>query len=132
MSESVFNHEKLEVYQISIQFIEWLNPYWNNLKSNPALMDQLNRASISIPLNIAEGNGKSYPKERKKFIEISRSSALESASCLNVANVKNLISQEISNEGKTFLLSIVKMVSKLISVAQNQISEPQSDYETTS
>jgi len=132
MKKVVFNHEKLEGYQISIQFIEWLNPVWKLINNNHELMDQINRASISIALNIAEGNAKSYPKERKRFFEISRASALECAACLDIATVKTLITDEKANEGKDFLLSIVNIVSKLIQSSVNQISEPQEDYYSNS
>jgi four helix bundle protein len=85
-----FNHEKLEVYQFSLKFIEWLNPLWKRIWKNKNIADQLDRASISIPLNTAEGNGKTYPKDRKRYFEIARASALESASCLDVIVIKKL------------------------------------------
>jgi four helix bundle protein len=53
-----FDHEKLEVYQTSLVFIAWLEPILQNLPKSLAVTDQLDRASTSIPLNIAEGNGK--------------------------------------------------------------------------
>lgn len=126
--EIYFNHEKLEVYQFSLQFMEWLNPLWNQIRKNRNIAEQLDRASISVPLNIAEGNGKSYPKERKRFFEIARASALECASCLDVIIVKNLLNKDSVIEGKEILLSIVKMITKLSQSAINQISEEESEY----
>lgn len=123
-----FNHEKLEVYQFSLQFIEWLNPLWKQIYKNRNIADQLDRASISVPLNIAEGNGKTYPKERKRFFEIARSSALECASCLDVIYVKNIFNKENVIEGKEILLSIVKMITKLSQSAMNQVREEKTVY----
>lgn len=40
-----FNYEKLEVYQFSLQFIEWLNPLWRSIWKNRNIADQLERAS---------------------------------------------------------------------------------------
>ena len=121
-----FNHEKLEVYQFSLQFIEWLNSFWKPIRKNKNVADQLDRASISVPLNIAEGNGKSYPKDRKRYFEMA--SALECASCLDVIVVKNLLNENEIVDGKELLLSIVKMLTKLSQSAMNQISEEISDY----
>ncbi|MHC4917139.1 MAG: four helix bundle protein [Planctomycetota bacterium] len=40
----------------------------------------MRRASQSIPLNIAEGNGKRSKTDRNRYLDTSRGSALESAS----------------------------------------------------
>ncbi len=84
-----FNYEKLEIYQFLLQLIEWLNPLWWSIWKNRNIADQLERASISVALNIAEGNGKTYPKDRKRYFEIARASTLESASCLDVIVIRN-------------------------------------------
>ncbi|HDY75831.1 MAG TPA: four helix bundle protein [Candidatus Marinimicrobia bacterium] len=67
---------------------------------NINIADQLDRASISIPLNTAEGNGKTYPKDRKRYFEIARASVLESASCLDVIVIKKLLNEDEVIEGK--------------------------------
>lgn len=103
-----FNHEKLEVYQYLLQFIKWLNPLWKQIYKNRNIADQLDRASISVLLNIAEGNGKSYPKERKRFFKISKASALECAFCLDVIRVKNIIKKENVIEGIFFYCLLLK------------------------
>ncbi len=123
-----FNHEKLEVYQFSLQFIEWLNPLWNRIWKNKNIADQLDRASISIPLNTAEGNGKTYPKDRKRYFEIARASALESASCLDVIVIKKLLNENEVIEGKELLLSIVKMLTKLSQKEINKVSDENVEY----
>ena len=42
-----------------------------------ALCDQIRRAAVSVPSNIAEGSSRTYPKEQKHFIEIAYSSLVE-------------------------------------------------------
>ena len=56
-----FGHEKLDVYRLSIVYVAWVYEKANSLKGvhRPA-RDQWLRASQSIPLNIAEGNGKQH------------------------------------------------------------------------
>jgi hypothetical protein len=53
-----FDHEKLEVYRESLAFIAWLEPLMQKLPKAISVRDQLDRASTSIVLNVAEGNGK--------------------------------------------------------------------------
>ena len=75
--QRLFDHEKLEVYQACLSFIAWLEP-GGSLPKSLAVADQLGRASTSIPLNIAEGNGKFTEADRCRFFDIARGSALES------------------------------------------------------
>jgi four helix bundle protein len=77
-------------------------------------MDPLDRASTSIPLNIAEGNGKRSRKDRCRFLDISRASALESASSLDVMVARRVCLPDQASNGKELLVRIVGMLTKLI------------------
>jgi four helix bundle protein len=79
-----FDHEKLKAYQQSIQFIAWATPLIDQLEKSIAVRDQLDRASISIPRNIAEGNAKFSMKERCRYLDTAYGSALECAAALDV------------------------------------------------
>jgi hypothetical protein len=63
-----FDHEKLEVYREAIAFNGWLSALLEGAGRIGDVKDQLDRASTSIPLNIAEGNGKYAPKDRCRFL----------------------------------------------------------------
>ena len=53
-----FDHEKLDVYQAAVEFVVLANDVVENLpRGRGYLADQLQRASTSIPLNVAEGAG---------------------------------------------------------------------------
>src|SRR6266513_2466524 len=69
-----FDHERLDVYQESILFCGWVGDLLNEITGKAAAKDQLNRASTSLPLNIAEGNGKFSNADRSRFLEIARGS----------------------------------------------------------
>jgi four helix bundle protein len=112
--DSQFDHEKLNVYQSAISFIEWLNPVFDSVPKSLAARDQLDRASTSIPLNIAEGNGKFTENDRCKFFDIARGSALECAACLDVLAAKHAITRDLATEGKTMLVAVVSMLVGLI------------------
>ncbi len=60
--ECWFDHEKLEVYREAIAFMAWLSGILENAVRVGDVKDQLDRASTSVPMNIAEGNGKYAPK----------------------------------------------------------------------
>ena len=70
VEQSSFGHEKLAVYQEAIGFIAWLSDLLETLPRVGDIKDQLERASISIPLNIAEGNGKYTAKDRCRFFDM--------------------------------------------------------------
>jgi len=88
-----FDHEKLDVYRESICFCGWTGELLASISARAAVKDQLDRASTSIPLNIPEGNGKFSERDRARFLEIARGSALECAACLDVMVARGLIEE---------------------------------------
>jgi four helix bundle protein len=109
-----FDHEKLEVYKESLAFVAWLEPLLQKLPASIAVRDQLDRASTSIVLNLAEGNGKYTEADRCRFFDISRGSALESAAALDVLAAKGRCELTVVDSGKERLLGIVSMLVGLI------------------
>src|SRR5688572_26708499 len=95
-----FDHERLHVYQAAIRFVSWAEPLRNNLPRKLSVADQLDRAATSIPLNIAEGNGKFTPPDRCRFFDNARGSALECAACLDVMLAKGLAQPADVEPGK--------------------------------
>src|SRR5262249_55742981 len=84
------------------------------ISAKAAAKDQLDRASTSVPLNIAEGNGKFSAKDRARFFEMARGSALECAACLDVLLVRKLVNQEQVLLAKERLARIVQMLIGLL------------------
>ena len=109
-----FDHEKLDVYQEAIAFCGWVGEFLSAISAKAAAKDQLDRASTSIPLNIAEGNGKFSARDRARFFEIARGSALECAACLDVLVVRKLASEEQVIRAKERLSRIVQMLIGLL------------------
>ena len=112
--EGWFDHEKLEVYRDSIAFVAWLSELLDGAVRVGDVKDQLDRAATSIPLNIAEGNGKFAPKDRCRFFDIAHGSALECAAGLDVLVAKAKLSPEQIRPGKERLQRIVRMLIGLI------------------
>jgi len=109
-----FDHEKLDVYRESINFCGWVGEFVASISAKAAAKDQLDRASTSIPLNIAEGNGKFSAKDRARFFEMARGSALECAACLDVLVVRKLAKEEPLAGQKERLVRIVEMLVGLL------------------
>lgn len=109
-----FDHEKLNIYQDSIAFVAWVDDLLDSIPKSIAAHNQLDRASTSVPLNIAEGNGKFTPADRCKFFDIARGSALECAACLDVLVAKKKIKETKADEGMALLVEIVSMLVGLI------------------
>jgi four helix bundle protein len=112
--KTYFDHEKLDVYREAISFCGWVGDLLSSIPVNAAAKDQLDRASTSIPLNIAEGNGKFSDSDRARFLEIARGSALECAACLDVLVVRKLVSGEGVGSQKEQLVRIVNMLMGLL------------------
>jgi four helix bundle protein len=109
-----FDHEKLDVYREAINFCGWVGEFLASISAKSAAKDQLDRASTSIPLNIAEGNGKFSARDRARFFEMARGSALECAACLDVLVVRKLVKEEPLAAQKERLVRIVEMLVGLL------------------
>jgi four helix bundle protein len=114
MAEYWFDHEKLEAYREAIAFVAWVSALLEGSVRVGDVRDQLDRASTSIPLNIAEGNGKYGSKDRCRFFDIAHGSALECAAGLDVLVAKGKLTPDQIRPGKERLQRIVKMLLGLI------------------
>ena len=122
-----FDHEKLKVYQDAIRFVAWADDILESVPKNLAVHSQLDRGSTSIPLNIAEGNGKFTPPVRCRFFDIARGSALECAACLDVLVAKKRLTD--TEQGKEILIGIVSMLVGLIrSTSPDRLHEDRAEY----
>lgn len=102
------------------------DPRWNSTKI--AVCNHLDEASTSIPLNIAEGNGKFTSRDRCKYFDIARGSALECAGSLDVLVRRRKVKQERILEGKNLLHDIVSMMVGLIKSNSDRAFEPGIEY----
>lgn len=122
---TIFDHEKLTVYQTSLRFIAWIHKILEHIPKKYSVNDQLDRSSTSITLNIAEGNGKYSKKDRCRYFDIARGSSLESAAALDVLVAKGLLEYDEILEGKEILIEIVSMLVGLIKSHSNNLTSKQ-------
>jgi len=89
----MFGHDRFEAYQLAIKFVAQTTSIFALVPAgNANIVDQLKRASISVPLTIAEGSGKTTSIDKKRFYAIARGSAMECAALLDVLVAYLLIS----------------------------------------
>jgi four helix bundle protein len=125
--KTTFDHEKLNVYQEAIRFVAWSDALLTTIPKSLAVHDQLDRAATSIPLNIAEGNGKYTAADRCRFFDIARGSALECDACLDVLVAKGQLND--IDQGKASLAQIVSMLVGLIrSNSKDRVHEEPAGY----
>ena len=109
-------HRKLEVWNEAVGFV--IDVY-KATRSFPkteqyALADQLRRAAVSIPSNIAEGAARQTRKEFVQFLYIARGSASEIDTQLEVARRLNYIDESEKARLDHTLDTIGKMLTGLI------------------
>ncbi|OGP10458.1 MAG: hypothetical protein A2048_01470 [Deltaproteobacteria bacterium GWA2_45_12] len=111
-----FQFENLEVYQKALDWVEAIESLCESLKGKTSysLIDQLSRAALSIPLNIAEGNGRWHKGEKRQFFWIARGSTFECVPIIQVLHRKNLIN-DIQYSGYYEQLDVIaKMLTNLV------------------
>src|SRR5262245_18017215 len=106
-----FDHERMEVYRLAMEFVALVNVMRSSfLSGRSGLADQLERAALSIPLNIAEGAGEFARREKARFYRMARRSATECAAILDVAGQLELVDPPRIVVGKELLHRIVGML----------------------
>ena len=113
----MYNFERLEVWHVSRKLATTV---YQLLRSFPteeryALCDQIRRAAISIPSNIAEGGSRISPKEQMHFMEIAYGSLMELYCQLLIATDLGYLQKEQTDlaEANKLIDQIAKMLSGL-------------------
>lgn len=79
------------------------------------LTNQLRRASVSIPSNIAEGYGRKTQKDKLQFLIVAYGSSLEIETQLLIAIELNFVSDSDTQITRNLLTEVIKMLNKLTS-----------------
>ena len=109
----------LDVWKLSIEFVKNIYQITNKFPKSElfGLASQLRRAAISIPSNIAEGQGRNSSKEFKQFLGVAQGSLAEVETQLIISNEINyLIGEELSS-----LLIDLDVIRKMIKSLSNSL-----------
>ena len=116
-----FGFRDLRVYQTSRDLVKTIYSVLDAYPSNEqyALCDQLRRASVSVPSNIAEGMSRSSDKEKAHFIEISYGSLMEVLCQMEISKELNYVTEEQMKDIENQITIIAKQLSKLRTTLSN-------------
>ena len=110
----MFGFQKLDVYRCATAFLGLSAPLADKApRGYASLADQLRRAALSVPLNIAEGTGK-FDKDQRRFYAIARGSALECAAILDAFEVLGFVTVEELVERRRTLDRVVAMLTAMV------------------
>lgn len=110
------SHKKLDVYKISIELIKEVYQHTKNFPSEERflLVNQLRRAAVSVCSNIAEGAARKSKPEKKRFLEISRSSLVEIDTQIEISFVIEYLKKADIKELENYLERIFMMLTGMI------------------
>jgi four helix bundle protein len=124
--EPSFDHESLDAYRAAVEFAAWAGEVIEKLPAKLSARDQLDRASTSAVLNIAEGNGKFSLRDRRRYFEIALGSELECAGCIDILVGRKYRTLAEARVGKTKLQRAVSPLIGLIRSLERRIGESES------
>lgn len=116
MTENNFAFEDLKVYQLAIEWAYTAETILSihNAHISRSFADQLSRASTSIALNIAEGNGRWHKAEKRQFLWIARGSTFECVAIIEILYRRKTLTPEEREMFRKSLATIGKMLTSLI------------------
>ncbi|SRR6266581_1890308 len=119
-SEALLDAEKLDCYRLAVEF-QALATRLVPRRNHGVLRDQLDRASVSIVLNIAEGAGRVSPADKARFYAMARGSATECAAVMDLLWARGLLDAALRHRCRSLLVRIVQMLTRLgASMVQSQ------------
>jgi len=110
----MFGFQRLDAYQAATKFLAEAAGLTSKVpRGQGDLADQLRRAALSVPLNIAEGSGK-FDRDARRFYAIARGSALECAAVLDALASLGLLDEDELAQGRSLLERVVSMLTVMI------------------
>jgi four helix bundle protein len=101
----------LEVYKITKTFPQ---------EERFSLTNQMQRASISVISNIAEGFGRNSGKDKAQFYAISKGSVMELQAQMLIAKDLGYVTEKRSNELEQKMILVARMLSGLIKTVSDR------------
>ena len=110
------NFRNLEIWSRGIELVKEIYKLTSKFPSNEkfGLISQMQRASVSIPSNIAEGCSRNSDVEFKRFLEIAIGSSFELETQIIIANELNLINPTETKETIIIINTLQKQINALI------------------
>ncbi|MGM0586912.1 MAG: four helix bundle protein [Bacteroidota bacterium] len=112
------SHKKYQVWKLSLDLTKNIYELTRQFPDDEkfGLTAQIKRAAVSVTSNIAEGSARGSKAEKRRFLDIARSSLVEIDAQLEIALHVEFIksSDEILTKVNSLILSIFKLLSAMI------------------
>ncbi len=117
------NYKKLDVWKLSIEIVKEVYILTKSYPSDEryGLISQTNRAVVSIPSNLAEGFGRNSINDTIHFLYISRGSAYEVETLLNIAFAIKILNEESYNKVNEILERVLKVINGYINYLEKKL-----------
>ena len=102
---------RLHVYHVALELHCLCSTLVASL--NRIVKDQLERASLSVVLNIAEAGGRRSRRDKARYYAIARGSATETAALLDILSLRRLTSPAAIRTGRRLAIRIVQMLTRI-------------------
>jgi four helix bundle protein len=106
-----FHHERLDVYQTGLRFIEWFAAQKGTKELSNRLLRQIDEAATSMLLNIAEGNGRYAELDHRRFLQMADIAAVKAAVYLDLTVGRGLLGKPDAQAGKELLHKVGTIVA---------------------
>ncbi len=122
MSEKINTYKDLIVWQKSVALVTSVYTLSKTFPQEEkfGIISQLNRASVSIPSNIAEGWGRESAKSYLQFLRISRGSLMETETLLEISKNLGFINDSNFNDITNQIQEVSKILQGLIKSIQQK------------
>jgi len=109
----LFPHEDLDVYKTALGFVYWFAARPEGQALSAPFFRQLDAATTSIVLNIAEGNGRYAEQDHRKFLKIAEQSAVKASAYLDLGVARKLLLEHDVATGKKILWRVNAMLTAM-------------------
>ena len=110
----MLSFQRLDVYRCAVEFLALaINLTARLPKGYASLADQLRRAALSGPLNIAEAAGRTSEADAARHYSIARGSAMECAAIMDALKLLSVMSDAEHAKASELLARMVAMLTKL-------------------
>jgi four helix bundle protein len=109
----MLSFQRLDVYRASIEFLAQTVRIPKLPRGHAEVADQLRRAALSVPLNIAEGAGRPSPADAARHYAIARGSAMECAALMDVLRTLDLLDEGSYGTSLELLARVISMLTRM-------------------
>jgi four helix bundle protein len=122
---AVQNYRELEVWQKAMELVVLIYRHTSNFPRQEmyGLTNQLRRASVAVPSNIAEGQGRRTTKEFLHFLSIAKGSLLEVQTQVEIAKRLLYLPEEQARDLDSLVISVIRLLCALMNALDRKLLE---------